>query len=391
MDIGDLGSAAARFRTRLDRVKAENQAPGLSWYPYDSFSLFPVLFPMLREERRDLLGLAGAAPLLDLGCGDGDLSFFFESLGCPVVAIDNWNPNFNQTRGFQALHRALASSVEFRMHDLDAGPDLSGRTFGLALCLGVLYHLKNPYGFLEALARHARHCLLSTRIAQVTPRGKSMSEEPLAYLVAPMETNQDASNYWIFSEAGLVQLLDRTGWELCDYTTTGCTKRSDPVRRERDQRAFCLIRSRLADPWTEFELDGGWHELEEASWRWTQRVFRVRLKVTAQARVALRFRFRVPEAVGNAILPVRLHATVGQERLPACVYDSPGEHVYEQCWPAAAGSGVVPIRFELDRALAPTGADRRELGVQVIFWSYDGAAPRAVNAIELCETTAPRP
>src|SRR6266404_7892610 len=143
-DIRDLASAAVLFQKRLDQIKRANHSSEFGWYPYDSFRVFSVLPSMLREDRRELLNLAGPAPVLDIGCGDGDLSFFFESVGCRVIAIDNWNPNFNGTRGFRSLHTALSSNVEFQMSDLDAGLDLRGRTAGLALCLGVLYHLKNP-------------------------------------------------------------------------------------------------------------------------------------------------------------------------------------------------------------------------------------------------------
>src|SRR5687767_10000077 len=144
-DIRDIASAAVNFKKRLDKVRRANSSPEFKWYPYDSFQVFPVLLSMLQEDRRQLLSLIGPSPLLDIGCGDGDLSFFLESLGHRVLAIDNWNPNYNGTLGFKAIHEALGSSVEFQMCDLDTGLDLRGRTFGLALCLGVLYHLKNPF------------------------------------------------------------------------------------------------------------------------------------------------------------------------------------------------------------------------------------------------------
>jgi hypothetical protein len=220
------------------------------------------------------------------------------------------------------LEEMAKAAARFRKRlerDLDTGLGLSGRTFGLALCLGVLYHLKNPFGFLEELARRARYCLLSTRIAQVTPGGTAMAGEPLAYLPAPFETNHDASNYWIFSEAGLQRLFDRTAWDLCDYTTTGAQTASDPRAGDRDQRAFALLRSKLPDPWAGIDLDGGWHEMEEGSWRWTERAFSVRSKPGG----ALRLRFRLPEMIFDAIGPVKLRASVGEECLPECRYDSP--------------------------------------------------------------------
>jgi 2-polyprenyl-3-methyl-5-hydroxy-6-metoxy-1,4-benzoquinol methylase len=340
---------------------------------------------MLQQDRRDLVTLAGAGPVLDIGCGDGDLSFFFESLGCRVKAIDHPATNYNRTLGFRTLGAALGSSVELEVADIDAGLNLRERTFGLALCLGVLYHLKNPFGFLENLARHVRHCLLSTRIAQVTVCGTAMAEEPVAYLLNPTETNHDPTNYWIFSEAGLRRILDRTGWDLCDYASTGFEKGSDPARADRDQRAYCMIRSKLADPWLDADLDGGWHAMEDDSWRWTERVFAVWLAWGADVGShTLRFRFTLPDEIVKKLGPVRLQAAVNGACLAGCEYGSPGEHTYTQPIPSAALTGErVSIRFELDKALGPPESDGRELGVQVKFWSYDDPLPQALSPITI--------
>ena len=373
-DIRDLAAAAVLFRDRLNKIKSSSRSPEFDWYPYNTFGVFPVLTPILREDRRDLLALAGAGPVLDIGCGDGDLSFLFESLGCRVMAIDNPSTNYNRTRGFTALRAALCSSVEFEASDIDAGLDLGQRTFGLTICLGVLYHLKNPFGFLEKLARHARHCVLSTRIAQVTVRGTAIAEDPVAYLVSPSEANNDPTNYWIFSEAGLRRILDRTGWDLCDYTATGFSGGSDPAHGDRDQRAYCMIRSKLADPWLDADLDSGWHAMENDSWRWTERIFAVRLTRPASENAVLRFRF-------TSLGPVRIQAIVDGALLPPSEFSSPGEHTYAQPIPSAAAKGDhLSIRFELDQALRPP-ADGRELGVQVKFWSYDEQIPRALSPI----------
>jgi tRNA (mo5U34)-methyltransferase len=375
-DIRDLAAAAVLFHARLDELKNIRRSPEFEWYPYNSFGVFPVLTPMLQQERRDLLNLAGAAPVLDIGCGDGDLSFFFESLGRRVMAIDNPATNYNRTHGFRTLRTALSSSVELEVSDVDSSLDLRRRTFGLALCLGVLYHLKNPFGFLENLARHVRHCLLSTRIAQVTVGGTHMAQEPVAYLLNPSEANNDPTNYWIFSEAGLRRILDRTGWDLCDYATTGFEHGSDPAHGDRDQRAYCMIRSKLADPWLDVDLDGGWHTMEDDSWRWTERVFSVLLRCPGSATPTLRFRFTLPDELG----PVRIRAVVNGICLPECEYISSGEHSYIHPIPPVTGDQV-SIRFELDKALGPSAADRREIGVQVKFWSYEDPVPRALTPI----------
>ena len=123
--------------------------------------------------------------------------------------------------------------------------------------------------------------------------------------------------------------------------------------------------------------------MESGVWRWTERVFAVRLKGNASVAATLRFRFNLPDAIMRATGPVRLHATVDGVRLPECEYVSPGEHTYIQpIPPTASTAGSRSIRFELDKALKPTGGDQRELGVQVVFWSCDSYS-RALSPISI--------
>lgn len=382
--IREIAKAAALYSDYLETVKGRHPLASGGWYPYSTLSAFPVLAAMLQEERQDLLAVAGTTTVLDIGCGDGALSFFLESIGCIVKAIDQPGSNYNGTLGFRTLKAALNSSVDLEIRDLDLDLGLGDATFGLAFCLGVLYHLKNPFGFLEALARHARYCILSTRVAQSTARGTVIKDDPAAVLVGADETNHDSTNYWIFSEAGLRRLFDRTGWDLCDYLATGHQKGSDPVRADRDQRAFCMLRSKQLDPWLQVDLAGGWHAMENGSWRWTERTFAVRLSSQPCPAPILRFCFILPESLLKAVGPIRLHAVVAGCRLPSCEYSSPGEQVYSQ--PVASSlqdHEDLLIRFELDKALSPSAADSRELGVQVAFWSYDGPSPRPLCPISL--------
>lgn len=102
-----------------------------------------------------------------------------------------------------------------------------------------------------------------------------MREDPVAYLLDRFECNGDDTNFWIFSECGLRRLLERTGWDVCDSAATGCRFKSNPRDGERDERYFCMLRSRFPDPWVAAELEDGWHEMENGSWRWTERTFSV--------------------------------------------------------------------------------------------------------------------
>ena len=53
-------------------------------------------------------------PVLDIGCGDGDLSYLLASLGCDVTAIDLPASNFNWMTGVQASFTCRWPSVTLR-------------------------------------------------------------------------------------------------------------------------------------------------------------------------------------------------------------------------------------------------------------------------------------
>jgi len=173
------------------------------------------------------------------------VAFFLEALGCSVHAGDYPPTNFNGMRGVNALREALSSKVHIFQANLDDRFSLPALRYGLAFFCGTLYHLKNPFYVLEVLARSAAYCVLNTRVARQSPDGKiDFQHQPIAYLLDATEANNDPTNYWIFSEGGLRRILDRAGWDLLDYGTTGDKKKSNPSSDEADERAFCFLRSR---------------------------------------------------------------------------------------------------------------------------------------------------
>jgi tRNA (mo5U34)-methyltransferase len=259
MDAAELLTEASAFNARLDEIKRRLAPRDFGWYPYGSLSNFAHLDRLLTGENRALLDLAKGRTILDIGAADGDTAFFLESLGERMHVIDYPPTNFNGCQGFRALRDELESRVPLTEVDLDSQFELPDGQFGLALVLGLLYHLKNPFYFLERLASAAEHVVLSTRVTRFNvangsevPAGPvnaarvDLKTVPVAYLVNPHETNNDPTNFWIFSVEGLRRLLNRTGWEVLDFITLGATDASDPATAEGDERAFLLARSRNA-------------------------------------------------------------------------------------------------------------------------------------------------
>jgi SAM-dependent methyltransferase len=243
-EISALANSLGEFKDEFDAAKTRAAAPDFPWYPYDSLGNFIWLDRLLTGAGRDLTNLVGDLPILDIGCADGATSFFLERAGFHVDVIDNPPTSFNGMRGLRALKSALDSNIGIRTVDLDSQFKLPQKRYGLILMLGLLYHLKNPFYVLETLSFRARYCLLSTRIAKVAMQDdRLLYDLPVAYLVDPHETNNDATNFWIFSKTGLERLVSRTGWKLRDYLAVGDVESSNPASPDRDERAFCLLES----------------------------------------------------------------------------------------------------------------------------------------------------
>jgi tRNA (mo5U34)-methyltransferase len=368
LDIAEIAQQAQAFKRQLSRVKSTIYDQKFRWYPYDSFNNINVLNDMLKDRFRTLLSELSGALALDIGCADGDIAFFLESLGFRVTAIDNPETDFNQMRGVRALKSALNSQVEIIGADLDSRFDLPGGPYDLVFFLGILYHLKNPCYILDLLSRQCRYCFLSTRVARFTPDRIKIQNAPIAYLLGPDELNHDSSNFWIFSEAGLRRLLDRTGWEVFAFLTTGDTKKSYPHTAKNDERAFCLARSqRFVERSIAPRLLSGWHELEGNSWRWTSRAFAVELPPPEQhATATLEMDFVYPDRLRERIGNLRICARIEDTEFRELEYWSAGPHYYRIRVPENLPSkSTILAEFELNDVIPPDSVDIRERGIIV--------------------------
>jgi tRNA (mo5U34)-methyltransferase len=255
VDAAALYRQSQLYGRKLEKLKLDLAPTDFGWYPYGTLDNFHILDRLLTKDNRNFLGRIGKGLVVDIGAGDGDLAFFLESLGHDVHIADFPATNFNACRGLRLLKQKLKSNVVIQETNLDAYFTLPAERYELAFFLGILYHLKNPYMALESLARQARYAFISTRVTrynvakghegtELNVSRVKLSDVPIAYLVAPDETNDDDTNYWMFSPAGLRRILDRCGWDVLDFMTLGNTEDSDPATQSGDERAFCYVRSR---------------------------------------------------------------------------------------------------------------------------------------------------
>jgi 2-polyprenyl-3-methyl-5-hydroxy-6-metoxy-1,4-benzoquinol methylase len=365
LDIDRLATEAHVFREKLEAIKGTLR--DVPWYPYESLNNFTHLASVLTGRRRYLANLLNAGRVLDIGSGDGDLSFFLESLGYRVQAIDFGPTNYNRMAGIRALKRALKSGVDIVESDIDSGIHFDPNArYDAAFVFGILYHLKNPFYLLEKLSAHATYCFLSTRVSRWTPGlGTNIADIPVAYLVGPEEVNADPTNFWMFSPAGLRRLCDRANWDVYDIGFLGNTVSSDPVSPEGDERAFCLLRSRLIrsfDP--AVELISGWHEPADGNWRWTQKDFSIGVRnYGATDALQINICFWAPEQAIRQLTGITIRARIEGCELPPQTFSTPGQNIYTATVPTP--KDFTTLNVSLDRPFVPGGADLRELGLAV--------------------------
>jgi hypothetical protein len=334
------------FADRLAQARIAAR-PNFEWYPYDSLSNLRHIDRLLSGSKEPVLDRAREKGVLDLGCADGELALLFDSLGYRVTAIDNPLTNHNAMRGVRALAAQLGSKIDLLERDLDQqfSPP-ADRRYGLAVVLGLLYHLKNPFYVLELAARLADYALVSTRIARGLAEGA-----PLAYLLDAYELNDDNSNFWLFSEPALRRLFRRSHWECVEFFTEAGSDKSD-------ERAFALLKSRFG--LAHLELLDGWYEAQPEGWRWTAREFSVRAP-DGTRRLAMRL-YAPPRSI-ERLHTITLHAQAGDKQLAPLMMDGARPYLFDRRLEFAESDTVV--RFSLDRALPPGEGDERELGIIV--------------------------
>ena len=243
----------------------EYSASGATLYPHDIISNnFPIIVELLQASgSSDFLREKDIETVLDVGGANGDLSFVFAGAGFETTLVDlsisyEMSPLVASLINLQlgANVRVVDLSVDryFNYSDLmkytvNSGQflhDSHSEVFDLVICFGLLYHLKNPFAFLESVSKICRYCILGTWLMSYLPDNITrVRDAPLTYFLGPGELNNDASNYWVFTDSSFRRLVERTGFSIvCSVSAFGREdKISNPVDINYLERGFLLLRS----------------------------------------------------------------------------------------------------------------------------------------------------
>lgn len=359
--------SAQELWVKLKDEKKKTVLPEGEWYPFDTLSCVPTITELLSRDFDLVAADIAGRPVADIGCADGDLAMLFAGWGADVDAIDYAPNNNNRLLGVRTLGSMLGLPVNIYDINLDHDFKLPQDEYGLTLFLGTLYHLKNPYAVLEQLAFQTRWCILSTRIAQVTPTVRARVEnEPVAYLADGREIGNDATNYWVFSASGLLRILQRTRWAIVASKRIGCLADSSPIDPQGDERMFVLLKSRVHFPQLHIRVTEGWHPLE-GSFRWTAKNFALEVVLPLEKPFSgFSLSIFVPRQIVAAGRPVSLSCRIRDQIVGTAEYAGSGSYEFVgELPPFALHEPVLRLYFTVESDFVSDESDGRELGICV--------------------------
>ena len=203
----------------MDQVKLASEIAKISWFHTFNFGNGIVTSGYDDSHKRirtlhmpeDLSGMT----VLDIGSWDGFFAFEAERRGASrVLATDSfcWNGDGWGTKdGFNLARKVFNSKVEdLEIDVLELSPEKVG-TFDLVLCLGVLYHMRDPLLALERIfSVTKRQLILDTHVERL------MTNRPMIAFYPGAELNNDPTNWCGPNRAAVVGMLKAAGFRRAE-------------------------------------------------------------------------------------------------------------------------------------------------------------------------------
>lgn len=182
------------------------------------------------------------ARVLDIGCGNGNISLALGSLGYEVTGVD-----IDKTSIEKATSRNTFHNVRFQV--LDANSFSINDAFDAVICSEVLEHLQKPYELAESIYRilkpggvfvatvpngyGPRELLITRPMQWMQQRGW---EGPLVWFKSILgydsktlqSSNEDLTHVQFFSVGGFKRLLSGVGFKLIDFGNADFLERIFP-------------------------------------------------------------------------------------------------------------------------------------------------------------------
>ena len=203
-------------RPAIDPSDLRRRADALSWHHQIDLGQGVVTQGRDRSDQKlaalQLPSLAGRS-VLDVGAWDGYFSFAAERLGAARVrATDSFawgGAEWGSQESFHLAREALGSRVEEQYIDvMDLGPEEVDGRWDVVLCLGVLYHMRDPMLMLERVASVTGELLVLETLVDLT-----LSPRPVAAFYPGASMNDDDTNWWGPNDAAVVQMCRAVGFD----------------------------------------------------------------------------------------------------------------------------------------------------------------------------------
>lgn len=123
------------------------------------------------------------------------------------------------------------------------------------------------------------------------------------------------------------------------------------------------------------QLLSGFYGIEGNAWRWTAGHFALLMKTppaAAQKGAVLTFALAIPDVIAQKLGAVKLSAAAGGKELKSETYSKAGSYTFTaDIPPDALAKETVTIEFAMNKSLAPSPQDGRELGLIASSASLD--------------------
>jgi tRNA (mo5U34)-methyltransferase len=183
---------------------------------HQRFELAPGVFSPGANDVGWLLHTAGVpadltgASVLDIGTTNGGTAFTLERRGATrVLATDIVDP---MHFGFEAIHSALGSNVEFRQLSVYELSHMLQETFDYVVFWGVLYHLRHPLLALDNVRGVTAH-MAYIETAVCDAESPELMETAMAQFYRHDELGADGSNWFAPNVRALIDWCGSCGLE----------------------------------------------------------------------------------------------------------------------------------------------------------------------------------